>query len=207
MLQLLYTVVFSETVMIMVLLFDNPFRKLLIMTLDLVKRGRGPVVVKTVAGTVFVVLMSDVASIVEIQNRTMEGGVLNPTDEVLMSRNMLEASLMGFLLLLSLMIDRLHHYIRELRLLRKTMESVKKQEGENGTGKAKAMTQEIADLKAIIKNLEDQCESKDNEAKTAEAEVRTLSKQFDDLVVEHDRLVEENRLTSIDQGESAKKNA
>ncbi|CBI28815.3 unnamed protein product, partial [Vitis vinifera] len=43
-----------------------------------------------------------------------------------MARHLLEASLMGFLLFLALMIDRLHHYIRELRLLRKAMEAEKK---------------------------------------------------------------------------------
>ena len=33
----------------------------------------------------------------------------------------------GFSLFLALMIDRLHHYIRELRILRKTLEAAKKQ--------------------------------------------------------------------------------
>lgn len=95
MIQLLYTVIFSEMALIMTLLFKTPLRKLVIMSLDRVKRGRGPVVVKTVGGTVFVVLMSSVYSMVKIQRRTIEAGAVNPTDQVLMSKHMLEASLMG----------------------------------------------------------------------------------------------------------------
>ena len=51
--------------------------------------------VQTVAGTVFVVLMSSVYSMINIQNRDAEPGMINPTDQVLMARHMLEASLMG----------------------------------------------------------------------------------------------------------------
>ncbi|XP_012089876.1 uncharacterized protein LOC105648175 [Jatropha curcas] len=126
MIQLLYTVIFAEMALILTLLFKTPLRKLVILTLDRVKQGRGPVMVKTVGGTVFIVLLSSLYSMFEIQNRSIEAAP-NPTDQVLMARHMLEASLMGFLLFLSLMIDRLHHYIRELRLLRKAMEAAKKQ--------------------------------------------------------------------------------
>ncbi|KAF9590430.1 hypothetical protein IFM89_035265 [Coptis chinensis] len=99
------------------------------MSLDHVKRGRGPVVVKTIGGTVCIVLMSSVYSLIKIQKRSSDssGGVLNSTDQVLFSKNLLEASLMGFSLFLALMIDRQHHYIRELRMLRKSMEDVKKE--------------------------------------------------------------------------------
>lgn len=98
MIHLLYTVIFTEMALILAFLFKTPLRKLVIMALDKVKRGRGPVMVKTVAGTVFFVLLSSVYSIVNIQNRTIETGALNPTDQVLMSKHMLEASLMGNLL-------------------------------------------------------------------------------------------------------------
>ncbi|KAJ6363921.1 hypothetical protein OIU76_028950 [Salix suchowensis] len=67
------------------------------MSLDRVKRGRGPVMVKTVAGTVFLVLMSSVYSMVKIQKRGIDvGGVVNPTDQVLMAKHLLEATLMDF---------------------------------------------------------------------------------------------------------------
>lgn len=95
MIHLLFTVIFAEMTLIMILLFKTPLRKLVIMALDRVKRGRGPVMVQTVAGTVFVVLMSSIYSMMKIQNRDLEPGMINPTDQVLMARHMLEASLMG----------------------------------------------------------------------------------------------------------------
>lgn len=97
MIHLLLTVIFSEMATIMVLLFKTPLRKLVIMGLDRVKRGRGPAVVKTVGGTVLVMLLSSVYSIVKIQNRRsrIEDGALNPTEQVLMAKHLLEATLMG----------------------------------------------------------------------------------------------------------------
>ncbi|XP_022733531.1 uncharacterized protein LOC111287317 [Durio zibethinus] len=78
------------------------------------KEGRGPVISKTVAGTLFVVFISISYNVIEIQKRSLEGGVLNPTDEVLMANQILEASLMGFALFLALVTYRLHYYIKEL---------------------------------------------------------------------------------------------
>lgn len=95
MIQLLYTLLFSEMAFIMVLLFKSPLRKLVLMGLDRVKRGHGPIMVKTVAGTVFVVLMSSVYSIMKIQKRSIDEGSVNPTDQVLMAKNLLEATLVG----------------------------------------------------------------------------------------------------------------
>ena len=42
MIQLLYTVILAEMALILTLLFRTPLRKLVIMALDRVKRGRGP---------------------------------------------------------------------------------------------------------------------------------------------------------------------
>ncbi len=81
--------------LIMVLVFKTPLRKLVLMSLDRVKRGHGPIVVKTVAGTVFLVLMSSLYSIMKIQKRWIDEGAVNPTDQVLMAKNLLEATLMG----------------------------------------------------------------------------------------------------------------
>uniref|UniRef100_A0A6N2MEZ9 Endoplasmic reticulum transmembrane protein n=1 Tax=Salix viminalis TaxID=40686 RepID=A0A6N2MEZ9_SALVM len=127
MIQLLYIAIFSEMGLILTLVFRSPLRKFVIMGLDRVKRGRGPVVVSTVSATIIVLFFSNIYTIVNIQNRKMEAGALNPTDEILMAMNLLQASLLGFMIFLALMIDRLHHYIRELRLLRKAMEAAKKQ--------------------------------------------------------------------------------
>ncbi|XP_057954160.1 uncharacterized protein LOC131148479 [Malania oleifera] len=211
MIQLLYSVILAEAFLVLILLFKTPLRKLVIMALDRVKRGKGPVMVKTVAGTVFVVLLSSVYNMVSIQQRSVEAGVINPTDQVLMATHMLEASLMGFSLFLSLMIDRLHHYIRELRLLRKTMEAVKKQnraseDGKNGglEQQLKAMGEELASLKKKIKKLESECETKTNEAEAAVANAEALRKQSEGFLLEYDRLLADNQnlrnqLQSIDQ--------
>ncbi|MFZ8455718.1 hypothetical protein ACO1M1_14495, partial [Staphylococcus aureus] len=71
---------------------------------------------------------SSLYNVMKIQKRWIEDGeYVNPTDQVLSAQHLLETSLMGFSLFLALMIDRLHHYIRELRIRRKSMEAVKKQ--------------------------------------------------------------------------------
>ncbi|XP_057455845.1 uncharacterized protein LOC130747043 [Lotus japonicus] len=199
MLQLLYTAIFSEMLLILTLVFKTPLRKLVIVSLDRVKRGRGPIVVTTVGVTLIIVLASSLYSMAKIQERTIEAGVLNPTDQVLFSKHLLEASLMGFVLFLSLMIDRLHHYIRELRLLRKTMEAVKKQsrsfdDDKNGNAEEhKALAEEIMALKSKVKKLESECEVKGNKAKTLETEVEALKKQSEGFLMEYDRLLEDNQ--------------
>ncbi|KAK9924525.1 hypothetical protein M0R45_032890 [Rubus argutus] len=207
MLQLLYTVIFSEMALILMLLFKSPLRKLVILGMDKLKRGKGPVMVKTVAGTVFAVLMASVYNLNDIKRRTIESGALNPTDEVLMSMKMLEISLMGFFLFLSLMIDRLHHYIRELRFLRKSMEAAKKQNQNTQEEKnedRKTLVQENESLRTRVKNLESEYETKEQKAKVAGAEVEALRKQSEGLLLEYDRLLAENenlrdQLKSIDQ--------
>ncbi|CAK8535502.1 unnamed protein product [Lathyrus sativus] len=168
MLQLLYAVIFAEMLMIMSFLFKTPIRKLVIMALNTVKRGRGPVVVKTVTATVVVMLGSALYSIYEIRCRFIESvSNIDPTEQVLLSNHLLQASLLGFVLFLSLVIDRLHHYIREIRVLRKSMESIKNQNRSFESSKSvgalenKALKEEIGALKDKIEKLEsDQCEGK-----------------------------------------------
>jgi len=102
MLQLLYAVIFVEMLMIMSFLFKTPLRNLVIITLNNVKRGRGPVVVKTVAATVVVMLGSALYSISKIRRRSIEGvATVDPTDQVLLSNHVLQASLLGMSLSLS----------------------------------------------------------------------------------------------------------
>lgn len=186
--------------MIALLLFKTPLRKLMIMGLDRLKRGRGPLMVKTVGATVLVVLLSSLYSMFNIQKRGIEdGGVVNPTDQVLMAKHLLEATLMGAVLFLALMIDRLHHYIRELRVRRKTMEAVKKQSRGSDDGKAahseeiRAMEEETTKLRAEINRLESELKSKTKEVDGAEANVSALRKQSEGFLLEYDRLLEENQ--------------
>lgn len=179
------------------------------MSLDRLKRGRGPVMVKTVAGTVFLVLISSVYSMVKIQKRGIDvGGVVNPTDQVLMAKHLLEATLMGSILFLSLMIDRLHHYIRELRMRRKSMEAVKKQNRSFEDGKVeetKALETEVSTLQEKLKQLQSELEVKSKEVNTSQANAAALSKQSEGFLLEYDRLLEENQnlrsqLQSVDLG-------
>nr|GMD08955.1 B-cell receptor-associated protein 31-like [Ipomoea batatas] len=83
--------------LIVIFVFKTPLRKLVILGLDRVKRGRGPIVLKTVAGTVFVVMLSTIYNVISIRNRWIEdeGGDITPTDQILLAQHLLEASLMG----------------------------------------------------------------------------------------------------------------
>lgn len=95
MIQPLYALVFGEVAVILVLLFRTPLRKPLLMLLDRLKQGRGPVVATTAGGTLFVIMVSLLYNITTIQTRTVEAGAVNPTDQVLLAYQLLEASLLG----------------------------------------------------------------------------------------------------------------
>ncbi|XP_068664799.1 uncharacterized protein [Aristolochia californica] len=220
MIQLLFYVLVAETALIMLLFLKNPFKKFGLMGLDRVKRGRGPIIVKTIAATVFIVMCSSIYSIAEIQKRAFDVGSLTPTDEVLLGRNLLEVSFMGFVLLLALIIDRAHHYLRELRALRKNAEAAKKEENNRGSDELKeleeentslrlkinkvmenssekqdkAFEDEVSALKEKIKQLESEIEMKDKGIKGAEASAMALKKQSDGFLLEYDRLLEDNQI-------------
>ncbi|MQM06943.1 hypothetical protein Taro_039776 [Colocasia esculenta] len=171
MIQLLFMAVAAEAAVVVLLLVKTPLRRVVLLALDRIKRGRGPVAVRTVAATVSVVLASSLYSMLKIQRRAggEEGPVaavsLSPTDQVLWTRHLLEASLMGYFLFLALIIDRMHHYIRELRVLRKTVEAVTKrnkvaEEPKDGASDdLKARDREIIQLKSRIAQLESESES------------------------------------------------
>ncbi|KAL6546771.1 hypothetical protein OROMI_022492 [Orobanche minor] len=210
MIQLLFTLIFAEMILIVLFVFKTPLRKLVIMGLDRVKRGRGPVVVKTVGGTVFVVMLATVYNVVVIQRRWTQDGEVNQTDQILLAKHLLEASLMGFSLFLALMIDRLHYYIRELRLRRKSMEAVKKQNRAFEdhrpavSEEIKALEEETDKLRGRIKQLETDLEEKTKEANSSEINAIALKKQSEGFLLEYDRLLEENQnlrsqLQSIDR--------
>ncbi|CAA0835900.1 B-cell receptor-associated 31-like [Striga hermonthica] len=199
MIQLLFALNFAEMALILVFVFKTPLRKLVIMGLDRVKRGRGPIVVKTVAATVFVVMLAAVYNVVAIRRRWVQEGEVNPTDQILLAKHLLEASLMGFSLFLALMIDRLHHYIRELRIRRKTMEAVKKQNRvlEDSkpqlTAVVKALEEELVKSGERIKQLETELQEKSKEVNSAETNAIALKKQSEGFLLEYDRLLEENQ--------------
>ncbi|KAI5571163.1 hypothetical protein POPTR_011G089100v4 [Populus trichocarpa] len=126
MINLLFTVVFTEMALILILLFRTPVRKLVIMAIDQLKQGKGPLVAKTVATTLIVVFTSVLHNALQIRKRLLDAGAVNSADEVLMVERILEASLLGFSLFLAMMIDRLHCYIKELLQVRNELEAVKR---------------------------------------------------------------------------------
>jgi B-cell receptor-associated protein 31 len=95
MINLLFTVVFTEMALILILLFRTPVRKLVIMTIDQLKQGKGPLVAKTVATTLIVVFTSVLHNALQIRKRLLDAGAVNSADEVLMVERILEASLLG----------------------------------------------------------------------------------------------------------------
>lgn len=192
--------------MVMLLLFSTPLRRLLLSALNQVKRGRGPIIVKTISGTIFAVLFSSVYNSVMIKRRgkSDEAADLSPTDQVLFAKHLLESSLMGFILFLTLIIDRLHYYIRELSLRRKTMELDTRKRNSAIEEDAKAREQQVETFKELIRQLEIELEDKIKEAHASEANVEALRKQSEGLLGEYDRLLAENqelrdRLRAADQ--------
>lgn len=210
MIEFLFGVISSEMVLILLLLFKTPLRKLVIMRLDRIKGARGPVVIKTVALTFFVVLMSSARSVIKIRNRGLDDGSLSLTDQVLMANHRLQAFLMGCCLFLVLMIDRLHHYIGELHVQRKNMDAMKRQtQGfENGkddsAGEIKALEEVTNGLRVRLMQLQSELETKSKEIHAAETNAIALRKQSEGFLLEYDRLLKENQilrneLKSLDQ--------
>lgn len=96
MIQLLFLVLFAEGAVALLLMVKvGPLRELAMRVVDQVKTGKGPATVKTLACTLSVILMSNVASILKIQNRGLKLGTVSPMDQVLWRTHLLEASLIG----------------------------------------------------------------------------------------------------------------
>ncbi|CAL0302785.1 unnamed protein product [Lupinus luteus] len=200
MIQLLFLVIFGEGVMAFLLLVKiGLLRDLVIKSLDQLKMGKGPATVKTIAGTMFVILLSNLMSIVKIQNKGAKLGTMSPMDQVLWRTHLLEASLIGFTLFLGFLIDRVHHYLQKLINLRRNKGSSKeefeslKNEMTNLKEKEEKSSKEIKLLSESLKKIKFESEEKDKRIETAESHVASLQKQAADLLLEYDRLLEENQ--------------
>ncbi|XP_057722790.1 uncharacterized protein LOC130936673 isoform X3 [Arachis stenosperma] len=182
MIEVLFLLIFWEAVVIVILLFKTPFRKLLILTLDRLKRARGPLVLNTAAASLVALLLSGVYGIINIQKRQIhdDGHVhLNPTDQLLMANHLLQNTLI-------VIIDRLHHCMRELRIRRKNLVVMKRLEA------TKALEEERDKLKVELIQLESDLNSKAKDVDVAEANVTALRKQFQGFLLEYQRVLEEN---------------
>ncbi|KAK2976930.1 hypothetical protein RJ640_015906 [Escallonia rubra] len=197
-------VVMAEMTGILILLFKTPLRKLLIMALDRVKRGKAPGVVKSVAATVFVIMMYTVYTISDIQSRPIDA--LNPTDHVLLTNHMLEASLMGIFLFLSMVIGRLHQLVRE----QDSVEADIKVEEVSLAWKRHQFAVQLSTLKreklkleTKIKSLECECGTMANKAAFATDALLSLKMQSEGFQLEYMHKLEynqslRNQLQSID---------
>ncbi|XP_077213224.1 uncharacterized protein LOC143848223 [Tasmannia lanceolata] len=207
MIQLLFLVLFAEGMVALLLMVKiGPLRELAMRGIDQLKMGKGPATLKTLACTMLVILASSVTSILKIQNRGTKIGTVTPMDQVLWRTHLLEASLIGYSLFLGLVIDRLHQYLCKLIGLRKTVRSSKQEaeklqkehfllkEKEEKASKERALLQEeISSLKEKLQKLKLESEDKEKRAISAEDHVKALQKQAEDLLLEYDRLLEDNQ--------------
>ncbi|KAK1563817.1 hypothetical protein Q3G72_025295 [Acer saccharum] len=207
MIQLLFLVLFAEGALAFLLLVKiGPLRELVIKSLDQLKMGKGPATVKTIAGTMSVILLSSLMSIVKIQNKGAKLGTMSPMDQVLWRTHLLEASLIGFTLFLGFIIDRMHHYLTKLIRLRSNAGSSKeeveqlqkeklqlKEKEEKASKEMKRLQKEVSTVSENLNKLKLECAEKDKKIETAEAHVTSLQKQSADLLLEYDRLLEDNQ--------------
>nr|XP_027093275.1 uncharacterized protein LOC113713687 [Coffea arabica] len=205
MIQLLYLVLFAEGLVAFLLVVKiGPLRELVMKGLDQVKMRKGTVL--TIAGTFAAILLSNFFSIVKIQNKGAKLGTMSPMDQVLWRTNLLEASLMGFCLFLGFLIDRMHHYLRKLIGLRSTAGALRKEnerlekdklqlkeKAKKADEERKVMKKEISNLTENLNKLKMESAEKDKKVETAEAHVAALQKQAADLLLEYDRLLEDNQ--------------
>lgn len=112
----------------------------------------------------------------------------------------------GFSLFLGFLIDRMHHYLQKLNRLRGTAGASKeefeklqkersqlKQKDEQASKEIKLLQEQISTLTQDLKKLKLEAEEKDKTIETAEAHVISLQKQSADLLLEYDRLLEDNQ--------------
>ncbi|KAL7124543.1 hypothetical protein ABFS83_14G055100 [Erythranthe nasuta] len=205
MIVLFFYVVLGEGLVALLLMFEvGPLRELGMKGLDQVKMRRATVL--TIAATVFVILLSDLFSIFKIQNKGAKHGTMTPMDQVLWRTNVLEATLMGFFLFLGLLIDRMHHHMRKLDELKSNngvsreefdrveREKLQLKENQEKTGlEVERLRKEISGLTENVKKLKLESTVKDKSVKSAEARVASLQKQTAELLLEYDRLLEDNQ--------------
>lgn len=112
----------------------------------------------------------------------------------------------GFTLFLGFIIDRMHHYLRKLINLRgnvgsskEELERLRKEKVQfedkevKSSKEIKKLKEELSSLSESLKKAKLDCEEKDKRVETAEVHVASLQKQAADLLLEYDRLLEDNQ--------------
>lgn len=197
MIYLLFTVLVAQLIIIMFLLFKSPLQELLLVGLDEFKRGRAQLVVKSVAATLFLVMMYILYSVVEIHIRSVDA--VDSPNHAILAYHVLEASLIGFSLFLLLIIDGLHQYIREVNILKKTLRAARKQNQvyeeskKKSANEAKSVKEKISRLRTEIKKLELECDKKKKEVESRKANSDALKSRLEGFLVEYDGLLADNK--------------
>ncbi|XP_057834066.2 uncharacterized protein LOC131044702 isoform X1 [Cryptomeria japonica] len=197
MIQLLSTVVVAEAIVAVLISIDvAPIRKV-VRRIDYRASSRMSAVIGTLAGTMFVILGSSINSIAKIQGQSRELGAITPTDQILSKTHMLEASLMGYALLLGFLIDRLHYFVRRVDALKKEVKNTRtplnEEKQKSSSNTTKVLKDEIAELKHKLQTLSLDSESIEKQAKSAEANAKALEEQAQGFLLKYDRLEEDNQ--------------
>ncbi|KAK2992449.1 hypothetical protein RJ640_025411 [Escallonia rubra] len=111
-----------------------------------------------------------------------------------------------FSLYLGFLIDRMHHHLRKLIRFRSNVEGSRqeverlekeklqlKDKEEKANEEIKLLKKEISNLTENLKKLKLESEEKDKQVEIAEGHVASLQKQSADLLLEYDRLLEDNQ--------------
>ncbi|KAL0927943.1 hypothetical protein M5K25_002170 [Dendrobium thyrsiflorum] len=208
MIQVLFLVLFAEgAVAFLLMLKIGPLRELVMKTLDQLKTGKGPATMKTLACTLAVIFLSSIVNILNIQKRGLKLGTVTPMDQVLWRTHVLEASLTGYILFLAFVIDRLHHYLCKLTNLKKTVISSRdeveelqkeqlrfKEKEIKSSDEIRKLKDEISVLNEKLQKLKSDSDEQEKRAISAEAHVSALQKQCEELLLEYDRLLEDNQI-------------
>ncbi|GLJ15707.1 hypothetical protein SUGI_0258570 [Cryptomeria japonica] len=197
MIQLLTMVVIGEGMVAVLVSLDLPPISKVARSINYASSSRFTAVIGTLAGTMFVILGSSITSIMKIQGRSRELGAVTPTDQILMKTHMLEASLMGYALLLGFLIDRLHYFVRRVDALKKEVKNTRtplnEEKQKSSSNTTKVLKDEIAELKHKLQTLSLDSESIEKQAKSAEANAKALEEQAQGFLLKYDRLEEDNQ--------------
>ncbi|XP_073022068.1 uncharacterized protein [Primulina eburnea] len=117
-----------------------------------------------------------------------------------------DSRVLRFSLFLGFLIDRMHHFMRKLIKLRGSTGASKqeverlekeklqlKEKEEKAAGEMKRLQKEVLSLTENLKKLNLESTEKDKKFETAESHVAALQKQAADLLLEYDRLLEDNQ--------------
>ncbi|KAJ0697556.1 putative B-cell receptor-associated protein [Helianthus annuus] len=91
--HLSFTIAFAQMIIIILLLFETPFRNPLVLRLDQFKIGKPQLAVKSFGATLFVAMMYNIYSVFELRRRFVDA--VDSSNHILLAYHMFVAYLMG----------------------------------------------------------------------------------------------------------------